>query len=199
VVRTSGTILSATVSLGYDVPHGRAEAALLDAAARASLEDGFVRVDELGDFSVTYRAAGLLTEVKGLLSARSRLQTSMLDALHEAGIEIVSPTFMNTRSLQAGQRFVPDPRVASRGSEGDTGTPEAIAFDKAEEAESLARLQRQRTELEERIAQLRTELSKAADDAKEAVAERILILERQRDRLAQRVEARQTELREGSD
>lgn len=54
-VRNSGTIISSTVSLGYDVPRGRIEASLLRAAQNAGLQDPFVRIFELGDFSVSYR------------------------------------------------------------------------------------------------------------------------------------------------
>ncbi|MEJ2274148.1 MAG: mechanosensitive ion channel family protein [Woeseiaceae bacterium] len=87
VVRASGTIITAEVSLGYDVPHGRAAEVLRKAAANAELKDGFVQVRELGDFSVTYRVAGLLEDVTSLISARSRLRAAMLDALHAADIE----------------------------------------------------------------------------------------------------------------
>ncbi len=42
VVRSSGTIVSATVSLGYDVPRSRIEALLKQAAERAELVEPFV-------------------------------------------------------------------------------------------------------------------------------------------------------------
>jgi small-conductance mechanosensitive channel len=74
VSRSSGTIITATVSLGYDVPHRRIEELLLEAAAMAELQEPFVQVVDLGDFSVTYRVAGLLTEVKQIISARSKLR-----------------------------------------------------------------------------------------------------------------------------
>jgi small-conductance mechanosensitive channel len=129
---------------------------LLEAGRRASLSDPFVEVVDLGNFSVTYRAAGFLTEVKQLLSARSRIRRAMLDTLHEAEIEIVSPTFMNQRQLARSARFIPQlerniPRVREP-------QPEARIFDKADEAEVQARLahvidaQKQRVEaLEESL------------------------------------------------
>ncbi len=52
VVRSTGTIVSASVSLGYDVPHSKIEALLLEAARAGELEDPYVHVPELGDFSV---------------------------------------------------------------------------------------------------------------------------------------------------
>ncbi len=135
VVRASGTVISAEVSLGYDIAHSDAARILGDAAAKAGLKDGFVQVRELGDFSVTYRVAGLLEDVKSLLSARSALRAAMLDALHSAGIEIVSPNFMNTRALQEDRTFIPGPsRKASQPAQTQA---EDVAFDKAEEAASL--------------------------------------------------------------
>jgi small conductance mechanosensitive channel len=138
VVRASGTIITAEVSLGYDVPHAHAAEILRQAAANANLTDGFVQVRELGDFSVTYRVAGLLQDVTSLISARSKLRAEMLDALHEADIEIVSPTFMNTKSRSAEDRIIPAP---SRGAAPHAhSSAEQIAFDKAEEAASVERI-----------------------------------------------------------
>lgn len=137
VVRASGTIISASVSLGYDVPRADVERVLRGAGESAGLEEPFVQVVDLGDFSVTYRAAGFLPEVKQLVSARSRLRAAVMDALHEAEIEIVSPTFMNQRQL--GDRAV-IPRRATPGGNGESEqkAPESVIFDKADAAEELA-------------------------------------------------------------
>ena len=78
VTRASGAIVSVDLSLGYDIHHSEVEKHLLTAAANAELEDPFVQVISLGDFSVSYRVAGLLKEVKSMLSARSRLHKSCL-------------------------------------------------------------------------------------------------------------------------
>jgi len=53
VIRQSGSIVTADLSLGYDVPRKQIERALLEAATEAELTDPFVHVQELGDFSVT--------------------------------------------------------------------------------------------------------------------------------------------------
>ena len=141
VVRSSGTILSTRVSLGYDLPRRSVEAALLEAGEKAGLEEPFVQVDELGDFSVVYRVAGLLAEVKHILSARSRLREAVMDCLHGAGIEIVSPNFMNTRALAPDARFVPAAGgVAERVEPPAEELPEEVIFDKAEEAETREEL-----------------------------------------------------------
>ena len=139
VVRASGTIVSAEVSLGYDVPRTRASKLLREAASKAGLADSFIHVRDLGDFSVTYRIAGLLEDVKSLISVRSRLREEMLDALHLAGIEIVSPQFMNTRSLEASRTFIPD---VAEAAETSTVSQEEVAFDKAEVAASVEQIKK---------------------------------------------------------
>ena len=85
-------------------------------------------------------------QVKPLLPVRPRLQASVLDTLHGAGVEIVSPTFMNQRRLTEDVRFVP-PRhpPAARGPE--TPPPEEIIFDKADQKASLEELRAEREKL----------------------------------------------------
>ncbi|MCP4572852.1 MAG: mechanosensitive ion channel [bacterium] len=174
VLRSSGTVVSATCSLGYDIHHGRIEELLLAAAAKARLEDAFVQVLQLGDFSVTYKVAGLLKDVKSLLAARSRLRTAMLDVLHEGDVEIVSPSFRNVRNYDADETFIPDrPHLAAVPVQ--DAAPMDVVFDKAEEAESLATL-------EQRRQQIRKELKEVQQAVKDAVSEQAA--ERSRKRLA---------------
>ena len=139
VIRGSGTILSASVSLGYDAPRQRVRELLVQAAERAGLSDPFVLIDELGDYSVSYRAAGLLSDVKEIVTARSRLRAYMLDALHEGGIEIVSPVFMNQRQIKESEAVIPKATRRPAVDE-DEAVLEALAFDKAELAENIERL-----------------------------------------------------------
>ena len=190
VVRSSGTIVSATLSLGYDVPHAKIEACLLRAAERAELQEPFVHVNDLGDFAVTYRIAGLLPKVKELLSARSRLRRMALEELHGAGIEIVSPTFMNTRAIREGHLFIPpaEPRPAK--SAPRTPAPESIAFDKAEKAESL---QKKLKELEEKAAEAKKGVER---DSIKAEIDR---LKEQKDWLKEILEARMKSSKEETD
>ena len=180
VVRASGTIIQAEVSLGYDVPHTRAVDILCDAAGNSGLKDSFVQVRELGDFSVTYRVAGLLEDVTSLISARSRLRAAMLDALHGANIEIVSPNFMNTRALREEHRFIPIP---SRKTVTQVhAQPEQIAFDKAEEAASVERI---RVAIEQTTADL-----KAMDaSAEECDADERTALEEKKARLVEQLKS----------
>ncbi|MCP4245517.1 MAG: mechanosensitive ion channel [bacterium] len=175
VVRASGTIVSARVSLGYDVSRTVVEPLLVQAAQASKLQEAFVQVVDLGDFSVTYRVAGFLSETKHLLSTRSNLRRAVLDALHGAGVEIVSPAFMNQRVLQAGARFLPSGAdgAAAPPAEVDRPTPEAMIFDKADEAEKIEQLRARRTDLLAEIKELEGQRSKA-DESRRAALEHAL-------------------------
>jgi hypothetical protein len=172
VIRSSGTIVSATVSLGYDVSRIRIEEHLLAAAQACELEDPFVQIVELGDFAVTYRIAGLLSEVKQLVSCRSRLRGCVLDALHRGGIEIVSPTFMNTRSVADGKRFIPRRDRREKPPPASTESrPEAVIFDKADMAESLERLKLEREALTSELSRMDEEIKGAGEEAERSSLE----------------------------
>ncbi len=190
-VRSSGTIVSATVSLGYDVPRQRIEAALLEAAEAAELSDPFVQVLELGDFSVAYRVAGLLTGVKHLLTVRSRLRGKVMDALHGHRIEIVSPSFMNQRVFDPTAEFIPvTARVATEAVE--TGVPEQVVFDKADEAESLEKLRATLVDVKTRIDEFKAERKKAGDEAtREDLDRRIERLGRREQALEEHIGSRE--------
>jgi len=151
VVRSSGTIASANVSLGYDIHHHDASDALTAAVADAGLTDPVIQVRELGDFAVTYRVTGLLNEPRRLLTSRSDLRAAMLDRLHAAGIAIVSPSFMNQRQLQGHDTMIPAKPVVATAERGDL---EALAFDKADLAESVEELTDRIAEIEERIVEI---------------------------------------------
>lgn len=159
VTRSSGCIVSTTLSLGYDVHNAEVETLLLQAATNSDLTDPFVQIVELGNYAITYKVSGMLTDVKSLLTARSNLRRKVTDVLHEAGIEIVSPTFMSQRKLAEGSIVMPSQRTK------DNRSPETIAedvvFDKAEEAaqreDSIEQLQAKITSCEQRLKQADTE------------------------------------------
>jgi len=150
VMRTSGTLLSVEISLGYDVSRQIVEALLIKAATEAELESPYVQIRSLGDYSVTYQVSALLKDVNHLIDKRRELRARTMDALHGEGIEIVSPSFMNTRSIQTGKTFIADvpDEVASVGG---TRSPDSIAFDKAEKAESVSKLRATLAETEARV------------------------------------------------
>jgi len=188
VIRASGTVVSATVSLGYDVPRREVNRLLQAAAEQCGLGEVFVHILDLGDFSVTYRAAGLLAEVKQLLTTRSRLRAMILDALHDAGVEIVSPTFMNTRALRGGELFIPE-GLGEDGDGDDVVLPEDVIFDKANAAESLERLREFHLQAEAKLTEIEGRLkSTPKGPERDRLQSRIERLRDGRDELARRIE-----------
>lgn len=161
VIRSSGTFISGIVSLGYEVHRTRIERNLIQAAKKAKLEDPFVRITELGDFSVVYKVFGLVKDIKTVLTAKSRLNAAILDALHEDGIEIVSPNFVNQNQL-AGQNlvFIPTKPKGKEKEVSSSNMPENKIFDKAEEAESLEKKKGKLEEIDKKIDNLKELLKK---------------------------------------
>lgn len=99
VISHTGTVITCTLSLGYDVCREKIEKHLIAAAESIGLETPFVLIKSLGDFSISYKVSGFLPEVKNLVTWRSNLHKAVLDHLHGVGIEVVSPSYMNTRQL----------------------------------------------------------------------------------------------------
>jgi len=150
VTRQSGTIISVECSLGYDVNRLKIEEALLQAAKNGGLTEPFVHIISLGDFSIVYKVHGLLQNVKSIISAKSRLTGHVIDSLHEAGIEIVSPNFMNQK--QVGETvFIPQKYETQNKEVLEENTPENLIFDKAEEAEGIEKRKELLAEVEEKI------------------------------------------------
>lgn len=195
VVRPSGTFIAATVSLGYDVPRHSVEECLVQAAENASLTDPFVFVLELGDFSIMYQTAGFLAEVKYLISAESKLRECMLDALHEAGIEIVSPTFMNQRQLSKDRLFIPkEARRPAEKPAAEETRPEERMFDKAEVAESEAKAVEQLKAVVQEMEKIpKNEIEELS---KEAAAARLEELQIARSKLELEIEAHKEQKKE---
>ncbi|MBU1535500.1 mechanosensitive ion channel family protein [Myxococcota bacterium] len=159
VIPNSGTIVKAEVSLGYDVPRRTIEKLLLQAAGGVGLEAPFVQVMSLGDFAVTYRVSGLLKDVFQHLTVRSNLKAKILDVLHENGVEIVSPTFMNQRVV-TGRTFIPrktrEPEPSS-----ENIAAEGVVFDKADKAMELENMRQLLHETEAKIRMRTADLGRA--------------------------------------
>lgn len=190
VVRSSGTIVSTTLSLGYDIPQKTIEGLLKTAAEKVNLQDPFVQIKDLGNFSVTYRVAGFLSEVKHLLSVRSDLRKMVIDSLHENDIEIVSPSFMNQRQLPEGQRIIPHKTPSEiHNEEKDTEeTPEKLIFDKAEQAEMVEKLRTEYKNILEKLDALNKEKKSADADEKDRLTATILVTQRLAERLSKQLE-----------
>jgi small conductance mechanosensitive channel len=154
VIHQQGTIVFARVSLGYDVERHMVSELLVEAAIETEIKEPFVLIDELGDFSITYRISGLLEDSAYLLSVRSRLMGHVLDSLHKANVEIVSPTFMNTRAVH-DQSFIP-PILYQKGNKiKEDEVPEEIIFDKANLAEETENLRNEIRLIEKEIHSLK--------------------------------------------
>lgn len=195
VVHSTGTIISATLSLGYDVSHNEVEPLMKRAAEQVGLEDPFVLVTELGDFSVTYRIAGFLPEIKTLVTAQSSLRKQLLDNLHGAGIEVLSPTYMVQRRLAAEQVVMPDPYLQKIASEatakvvaGKVSTPEDIMFAKAEEMSTREEIRDEIASVREQIIELAREAHTMSAAEDEIISKRIVGMERYISMLQQRLE-----------
>jgi small conductance mechanosensitive channel len=167
-VRKSGAIVTASLSLGYDVHHSRIEPLLIEAAANSGLEEPFVHILELGNFSITYRVSGVLAEVKGLITARSNLQRAVLDMLHGHSIEIVSPTFMNQRPMAEDRKTIPPPAIDQPSEKPPAA--EKIVFDKAELAEQI---DEEKSILTGNIQELEKALKEAPEEDKNRIKETI--------------------------
>lgn len=173
-VHHSGAIVSATLSLGYEVHHKKVSPLLIEAAEKSGLSDAFVHIIELNDFSVSYRISGFLSEIKGLITARSNLLKEVLDSLHENNIEIMSPSFMNQRPQPPESTTIPK-KYWVRPTEAPVEAEE-IVFDKAEKA------QQRSTEiktLHQQLSELENELKTAEDERKTEIKEEITELNEQ--------------------
>lgn len=187
VVRSSGTYVSASFGLGYDVPHSRVIELCEEAARESGLDDPFVHIQELGDYAVTYRVSGFLPEVKRLLTARSRLRKSILATLHTAGIEIASPLLQIQRVYDKDTKIIPmrvrkEDLMATKQQ-----SIEEKVFDIAEGAEKVEELRAKRDELVAALEEAKTAGGEAAEEDKEKAKERVEGLERKVEYLNARI------------
>lgn len=159
VTRSSGCIVSTTLSLGYDIHHSVIEPLLLNAAKASELDEPFVQILELGDYSITYKVSGMLADVKSILTARSNLRRNVLDSLHGDSIEIVSPAFMNQRQLASDLRIIPSKQEHTILDSGPA--VEDLVFDKAEKAEQY---EKSKHELIDKIKQCSVDSEDASEE-----------------------------------
>ncbi len=164
-IRSSGTIIKVSVSLGYNIPRKDIEKNLLKAAEITGLENPFVHIEKLGDFSISYKVGGLLRDIEGMITARSDFKKNVIDSLHNSDIEIVSPTYMNQRVFSEDYVCMPPKET---GGEEKEKVPEIkteeIIFDKAILAQMLDRiyttadgLSTRRKSMEDKIKEIKDE------------------------------------------
>ncbi len=173
VIHATGTMISATVSLGYDVPVDQIEKLLVEAGVAAGLEEPFMRINELGDYSVSYRLTGFLKDIKTLLGTRSRLRWAMLNSLHGAEIEIASPTIMIQRPIGKTDKLMPAHMANAEPSSPASGSSETRIFDKAEKAEKIENLRQRHQAMKDQVKTLKENLVKAPAEEKAGIEDQI--------------------------
>jgi len=201
VVRLSGTFISAKVSLGYDLPHDEIEKHLLEAAGSAGLIEPFIRILELGDFSVLYQVSGRLEDTKKFLGGKTALHRAVLDTLHRNGIEIVSPNFMNQRQVTDDGKFIPKVKRKTAAKAKDAGGPDTVVFDKADQVEKAEDLRKLLKALDEEISALEAKAKEAKgkeaeDEEVEKIKETIFLRQQTRERLVKRIEKLEAEVKD---
>ncbi len=187
VTRSTGTIIMTSVSLGYDVSRLKIEKALYEAAEMANLKDPFVFVSSLGDYSVVYEVHGRQDDVKEMLSATSRLNAMVLDALHKAKIEIISPSFMNQRPI-GEQLFIPEDLSGKIVDKQQELNAEKVVFVKSEKAEIVEGKRESLEKIELKIKELKEQHKQATDQEKEEIdklLKRYVMLKEQREKSVQ--------------
>ncbi|MBN1767792.1 MAG: mechanosensitive ion channel [Prolixibacteraceae bacterium] len=137
LTRKTNTVISTTVSLGYDVSRTKIEEALIKAANEAGLSDPYVYITQLDDFSVCYKIHGFLDDSNKFFSTNSLLNGKVMDLLHQYKIEIVSPNFVNQRRVDE-QIFIPKHiEIETEAENVDSKAPEDLIFDEATKSEAI--------------------------------------------------------------
>lgn len=190
VLHRDGTIISAEVSIGYDVPYTQVQKLLLLAVEEAQLSEPFVLVQELLDHAVVYRACGFLPEMKQLLTSRSNLRKKILEQLHGNGVEIVSPAFMNQRQLDPAARIIPQQPVLhdQQPTAPHEPAPEEKIFDQAEAAAGVEELRQQRELARQALKREKAHLKTVPEADRERVERELERLELEEQRLAAQLE-----------
>ncbi|TXS93960.1 mechanosensitive ion channel family protein [Parahaliea maris] len=190
VLHRDGTIISAEVSIGYDVPYTQVQKLLLLAVEEAQLSEPFVLVQELLDHAVVYRACGFLPEMKQLLTSRSNLRKKILEQLHGNGVEIVSPAFMNQRQLDPAARIIPQQPVMHdrQATTPHEPAPEEKIFDQAEAAAGVEELRQQRELARQAVKREKAHLKTVPEADRDRVERELERLELEEQRLAERLE-----------
>ncbi|MBN2275980.1 MAG: mechanosensitive ion channel [Bacteroidales bacterium] len=182
LTRKTNTVISSSVSLGYDISRNKIEEALKEAAIETGLTDPYVYITNLGDFSVTYKIHGFLDDSSKFFSTSSLLNGKVMDILHEKGIEIVSPAFMNQRRVDE-KEFIPKYEAEIKTVE-EVPSPEDLIFDAAIKSEEIEKkkdllkdIEKKQEDFKSRLKEskdkVETEKLKASIDKIEQLKERI--------------------------
>jgi small-conductance mechanosensitive channel len=138
-----GILVTSTLTLGYDLPW-RTVHNLLIAAALATPEiesdpEPFVVQRQLNDFHVSYELNASTRNPLALYKLPGALNERIQDAFREAGIEILSPTYLALRSgkestVPAPSDPTPQPEAVGQGS--DQRTPVDVSWNERTNTEN---------------------------------------------------------------
>ncbi len=183
LIRKTNTVISTSVSLGYDISRDKIEDALRDAANETGLSDPYVYITSLGDFSVVYKIHGFLEDSSKYFSTSSLLNAKVMDKLHEKKIEIVSPTFMNQRRVDE-KEFIPK-QVIKKTETVNEKSPEDLIFDEAIKSEKLETKKDYLKEIDKKQEVLKEKLKDLKDDKE---IEKIKSTIKRNDEMKERIE-----------
>jgi len=162
LIRKTNTVISTSISLGYDISRKKIEESLIRAALDTGLTDPYVYIMELGDFAVTYQIHGFLKDSGKYFSTTSLLNGKVMDALHEKGVEIISPSFMNQRVVD-NKDFIPKVQ-AKKAVEEERMSPEELIFDKAIQSAEIEKKKEYLEDIDNKKAGLKERLKEAKDE-----------------------------------
>lgn len=183
LIRKSNTIVSTSVSLGYEISHEKIVQSLKDAAILTDLKNPYVYITSLGDFSVLYKIHGFLEDNSKYFSTKSLLNSNVIDKLHNNNIEIVSPNFMNQRRVD-NQEFIPREKFIPK-EESNQKLPEKLIFDEAIKSEKLEVKKDYLKTIDEKLLAFKEKL-KSSNDEYETINLEFLI--NRNERLKERIE-----------
>lgn len=198
VIKKAETIISISLSLGYDIPRAKVEEVLKLAVRKLSdgkedveLENPLVHILDLGDCAINYRVSALLKNVNKLITVRSLLRCYIVDELHAAKIEIISPAFSNNREVPPQKQFIPPKHVAKTTS---AETPAEKDLEDVSQSKSIriGKLQdfRDKQEaLEAEAQELKDQLKDADENSAAALEKEIATLEHRISRIASTIDA----------
>ncbi len=139
-------IIHVPITLGYNIPHKKVEKLLIQAAKDTGLKNPFVFVLELGNNWVKYEANGLLEDTDKMVIVESNLRKNILDRFNSAGVEILSPDYINLKKFPLSQKTIPPKtkRISKEEFIKEDKNAESVMFAKAKEEEETAK----RTEMD---------------------------------------------------
>ncbi len=99
--KNEGFILNTTVTIGYDAPWRKVHEILIEAARRTDgvrqQPEPFVLQKAMNDFHVSYQLNAYSDRPHEWEKLYSRLHQNIQDCFNEAGVEIMSPTYLSLR------------------------------------------------------------------------------------------------------